>query len=151
MLSRNLTIGLLGVFLLATSSAHAAQPEDSQSFWNRWFVPSEKVEVKDEVKEYAKQEKHKDKSSKRKDNERRYFSDSERSEILDYYRYGDDGKHKKSKGKKNKKHKNLPHGLQKKLARGGQLPPGWQKKVARGEVLDADILRQSEYMPAEPI
>lgn len=27
------------------------------------------------------------------------------------------------------KYKNLPPGLQKKLARGGSLPPGWQKKI----------------------
>lgn len=26
-------------------------------------------------------------------------------------------------------HRNLPPGLQKKVARGGQLPPGWQKKM----------------------
>jgi hypothetical protein len=27
------------------------------------------------------------------------------------------------------RHKSLPPGLQKKVARGGQLPPGWQKKM----------------------
>ena len=51
------------------------------------------------------------------------------------------------KNKKGKKQKNLPPGLQKKLARGGQLPPGWQKKVARGEVLDEDIYEASSGLP----
>ena len=27
------------------------------------------------------------------------------------------------------RYSNLPHGLQKKVARGGRLPPGWQKKI----------------------
>lgn len=52
------------------------------------------------------------------------------------------------KGKKNvKKKKNLPPGLQKKLARGGELPPGWQNKVARGEVLDWQIYSRSVKLP----
>ena len=57
------------------------------------------------------------------------------------------------KTKKNKKNKgkNIPFGLQKKLEPGGQLPPGWETKVARGEVLDDDILRQSERIPQELI
>ncbi len=36
------------------------------------------------------------------------------------------------------KHKSLPPGLQKKVARGEPLPPGWQKKYHRGDVLDID-------------
>ncbi len=35
--------------------------------------------------------------------------------------------------------KQLPHGLQKKLARSGELPPGWEKKLRLGEPLDNDI------------
>jgi len=38
--------------------------------------------------------------------------------------------------------KDLPPGLAKKVARGGQLPPGWQKKVARGEVLPPTVYTQ---------
>ena len=33
----------------------------------------------------------------------------------------------------------LPHGLTKKMQRGGSLPPGWQKKVRIGHALPADI------------
>lgn len=47
------------------------------------------------------------------------------------------------------KHKALPPGLQKKLARGGELPPGWQKKVARGEVLDPGVYERAEYLPPD--
>jgi hypothetical protein len=36
------------------------------------------------------------------------------------------------------RYKNLPPGLQKKLARGGSLPPGWEKKI---EALPAGLLR----------
>lgn len=35
--------------------------------------------------------------------------------------------------------KQLPPGLQKKLARGGELPPGWEKKLRPGEPLDNDV------------
>ena len=37
-------------------------------------------------------------------------------------------------------YRNLPPGLQKKLARGGSLPPGWEKKLARfPAVLERDL------------
>lgn len=58
----------------------------------------------------------------------------------------EDGERDKN-NKKGKKHKKIPPGLQKKLARGGQLPPGWQKKVARGEVLDDEIYEASSGLP----
>jgi len=45
--------------------------------------------------------------------------------------------------------KQLPLGLQKKLARGGSLPPGWQMKLQRGEVMDREIYSQAEPMPDE--
>jgi len=48
-----------------------------------------------------------------------------------------------------KKQKQLPPGLQKKLARGGSLPPGWEMKLVRGEVLDRDIYDQAERLPDE--
>ncbi len=47
-----------------------------------------------------------------------------------------------------KNHKDLPPGLQKKVARGKTLPPGWQKKVAPGQSLDYHIYRQGESLPA---
>ena len=47
------------------------------------------------------------------------------------------------------KQKELPPGLQKKVARGGTLPPGWQKKVARGEVMSDDVYRHSTPLPKE--
>lgn len=48
-----------------------------------------------------------------------------------------------------KSYKNLPPGLQKKVARGKELPPGWQKKVAPGESLDYQIYRQGKSLPDE--
>jgi hypothetical protein len=50
---------------------------------------------------------------------------------------------------RNKKHKNLPPGLQKKVARGKELPPGWQKKVAPGDSLDYQVYRQGLNLPEE--
>ena len=44
-------------------------------------------------------------------------------------------------------HKNLPPGLQKKVARGKALPPGWQKKIAAGQSLDYQLYRQGERLP----
>jgi len=65
--------------------------------------------------------------------------------IIDsYYREQFPAKENKKSGKKKK---NLPPGLQKKLARGGNLPPGWQKKVTRGEVLDWQLYRRSVKLP----
>jgi hypothetical protein len=52
-------------------------------------------------------------------------------------------------GHKGKKPKELPPGLQKKVARGGELPPGWQKKVAKGEVLDTEVYRHATPLPEE--
>ena len=43
----------------------------------------------------------------------------------------------------------LPRGLQKKLARGKALPPGWQKKLARGRHLDYQVYRQGRPLPQE--
>ncbi len=43
--------------------------------------------------------------------------------------------------------RDLPYGLQKKIARGRTLPPGWQKKVAPGYSLDYHIYRQGESLP----
>jgi len=65
--------------------------------------------------------------------------------IIDSY-FLDQSQTKKSK-KNGKKKKNLPPGLQKKLARGGELPPGWQKKVARGEVLAGPLYSRSVKLP----
>ena len=50
---------------------------------------------------------------------------------------------------KQKKHKQLPPGLQKKLERTGELPPGWEKKLQVGEVLDDDIYGHSTPVTGE--
>ena len=68
-------------------------------------------------------------------------------DIIDSY-YWEQFQSKKYK-KNGKKKKNLPPGLQKKLARGGELPPGWQKKVARGEVLDWRLYSRSVKLPQD--
>lgn len=51
--------------------------------------------------------------------------------------------------KKHKKYKDLPPGLQKKVARGKALPPGWQKKIAPGESLDYHVYQQGRSLPEE--
>ena len=43
------------------------------------------------------------------------------------------------------RYRNLPPGLQKKVARGGQLPPGWQKKFER---FPDDVDRRLPPLPA---
>lgn len=43
--------------------------------------------------------------------------------------------------------RDLPPGLQKKVARGKPLPPGWQKKIAPGKSLDYQVYRQGENLP----
>ncbi|MBT1445681.1 hypothetical protein KJI95_14295 [Shewanella sp. JM162201] len=54
--------------------------------------------------------------------------------------------HKESKDHKSYKDdrydsygKDLPPGLEKKVAKGEPLPPGWQKKYRRGDIMDLDI------------
>lgn len=47
---------------------------------------------------------------------------------------------------KEKKQKDMPYGLQKKVQRGGELPPGWKKKLQKGEVVDKDILRSGKVI-----
>lgn len=39
----------------------------------------------------------------------------------------------------NKKNKDLPPGLQKKVERGGELPHGWKKKLRKGYTLDSNV------------
>jgi hypothetical protein len=48
-----------------------------------------------------------------------------------------------------RQYKNLPPGLQKKVARGKALPPGWQKKIAAGQSLDYQVYRQGTNLPNE--
>lgn len=50
---------------------------------------------------------------------------------------------------KNKKPKNLPPGLQKKLDHGGSLPPGWEKKFRKGEILPLEVYEQCHRLPNE--
>lgn len=47
--------------------------------------------------------------------------------------------------------RDLPPGLQKKLARGKSLPPGWQKKLESGRSLDYQVYRQGTSLPEELI
>ncbi len=160
MLGKKLTLSLfIALLLISVGVAQAAKPEEMQagkaehneSFWDRWFSRSEKVEAKREkATNTDKSDRYqKEKRTEQKKKSEHYFSKSERSHIEEYYRRDRD-KHGDKKGKKNKnKDKHLPYGLQKKLERGGQLPPGWQTKVTRGEVLGDDILRHSERIPHE--
>jgi hypothetical protein len=155
MLAKRSTMGVLVLlFLFSITAVHAAKPEGefvgkadhSESFWERWFGRSEKLDKK-ELDDTLGSKKEKQKQNKDKEKTKHYFTESERSYIKDYYRR--DGDDKADKKYKKNKDKQVPYGLQKKLDRGGQLPPGWEAKVARGEVLDSDILRYSERIPHE--
>ncbi len=157
MLEKNpMVVVLAMLILLSFSAAQAAKPdgqfagkaEHSESFWERWFGRAERVE---EIKEPKKVEAKKEtqKKQEREQKQGRYFTESERSSIIEYYRRGHTHHDKKDKKGPQGKAKKLPPGLQKKLDRGGQLPPGWQTKVARGEVLEAEVLRHSERIPDE--
>jgi len=135
-----------GVFSI--NSAYAIEPADnsllySESFWSEWFTPKPSKPLKHE------QQARSIPPVKQLESSRRLFSDVERSNIQHYYRRAAENKSEHQGKKKQQKQKQLPYGLQKKLARGGQLPPGWQNKVRRGEVLDADILSRSLGLPGE--
>lgn len=140
--------------LLASGVIQAAKPEDvgtqqnpevQESFMHRWFGWGNRAEIKNDKSKQP--EKDMARADKYEKTSRRTFSESERSSIYDYYRHENaqlgGGRYKE------KKRKNLPPGLQKKLARGGELPPGWQTKVSRGEVLDEELLRHSYLLPDE--
>lgn len=79
----------------------------------------------------------------------RTFSGQEQRTIQDYFETGavQQGSDKKVKG--HSKVRQLPPGLQKKLARGGELPPGWQSKVVAGQVLEQELYAQSEPLPED--
>ncbi len=51
-----------------------------------------------------------------------------------------------AKDDKGKGARELPPGLQKKVARGGALPPGWEKKVEVGKPIEADIYKHHEVV-----
>ncbi|MCD6051694.1 MAG: hypothetical protein K0Q55_3103 [Verrucomicrobia bacterium] len=51
--------------------------------------------------------------------------------------------------KPGKKPKDLPPGLQKKIARGGQLPPGWEKKMVQGEIMPVEVYKECHPLPPE--
>lgn len=74
------------------------------------------------------------------------ITDAERQEIIRYYQNAPQAA---PKGRKGRRSRMLPPGLQKKVARGGDLPPGWQKKVARGEVLCPEVYRHATPLPKE--
>jgi hypothetical protein len=75
------------------------------------------------------------------ENRKKYaFSPAERNMIRAYLLEQD-------RSKSQKKHKKLPPGLQKKVARGKALPPGWQKKIAPGQSLDYQVYRQGVSLP----
>ncbi len=75
----------------------------------------------------------------------RRVAEREREKVREREERDKGGKHK-GDHHQDGKHKPLPPGLQKKVARGGELPPGWQKKLARGEVLPAEV-----YGAGQPI
>lgn len=145
MLNKKLVVLVLCCGVFSMNLAYAIEPADdfslySESFWSDLFG--------------QKNLKHEQQARsippvKQRESSRRLFSDVERSNIRHYYRRAAENKNEHQGKNKQPKQKQLPYGLQKKLARGGQLPPGWQNKVRRGEVLDANILSRSLGLPDE--
>ena len=78
----------------------------------------------------------------KKDENEHEKSNKEKHEKVDdrYYKEKhekvDDGYYKE----KHEKEKELPKGLEKKLAKDGSLPPGWEKKLSKGQIIDQSIL-----------
>lgn len=106
-------------------------------------LPASAIQAKDKSKN--KSEYHKASVVEMADNKVRVsvgFNDSERNVLSNWQTdtYRSDS---------HKKHKKLPKGLEKKLARGGDLPPGWQKKLQRGEVMSREIYQRSRPLPPE--
>jgi hypothetical protein len=64
-----------------------------------------------------------------------HMSDRERSEHRHSNRH-------------NKGYRDLPPGLQRKLARSERLPRGWQRKLVRGEVMPQELYRYATPLPA---
>lgn len=76
------------------------------------------------------------------------FSDDEREAIRKYYaRHASESYPSDAYSAEQRPPQQLPPGLQKKLARGGELPPGWQKKLARGQRLSYDLRDASAPLP----
>ncbi|EXJ11166.1 MULTISPECIES: hypothetical protein [Nitrincola] len=63
-----------------------------------------------------------------------YMSDRERSEHRHSNRHN--------------KYRDLPPGLQRKMARSERLPRGWQRKLVRGEVMPQELYRYATPLPA---
>lgn len=66
------------------------------------------------------------------------FDDDDRKVYKEYY---------SKENKESKMKKDLPPGLQKKVAGGGSLPPGWQKKVDAGQVFSPDLRSYAKRSP----
>ncbi len=171
-------VGVLIVMaLLFIGTTTPVLAEQNESFWSGWFGRSDSQREtfnkmkSDDEKGIRKHAAINSTIGEKKASKKALFSDKERSSIRSYYGRtsdDDDGREKhqdkhqnkhqnkhqdkhqdKHRGHNDHKTKNLPYGLQKKLARGGTLPPGWQDKLVRGEVLDGDALRYSEVIPDE--
>ncbi|MBL4621452.1 MAG: hypothetical protein JKY89_03560 [Immundisolibacteraceae bacterium] len=159
---RNSKLSLMGLLcitaVLSTGTVLADESEaggTEQSFMQRWFGWGQQADNQLEQRasqhnqQASKPQQNKQKADKGSNRPGSTFSQSERSSIVDYYR-SENSQHSSGKGKakgKAKKQKQLPPGLQKKLARGGQLPPGWQTKVSQGEVLNAELLSHAYPLP----
>ncbi len=147
MSNKKLIVLVLCCGVFSINSAYAIEPADnsllySESFWSDLFG-QKTIKHEQQARSIP--------PVKQLESSRRLFSDVERSNIRHYYRRAAENKSEHKGKKKQPKQKQLPYGLQKKLARGGQLPPGWQNKVRRGEVLDANILSRSLGLPDELI
>lgn len=85
----------------------------------------------------------------------RLFNPQERELISAHYRQVERDRETYEQyhdtGKKSKKDKALPPGMQKKMAHGGALPPGWQKKLQRGQMIDPLVYAQCKALEPQLI
>lgn len=135
-------IGLI-CLMLFSSPTLAGKPE-----WAGSDKKAEKQQLKETQKAKGKA-KSKEKvkpantdKKREKADEKRYFSTYEHDLIREYY-----GGKGEDHGHQGNNVKDLPHGLQKKLDRGGDLPRGWQRKLERGEVIDHNVRAYGHPVP----
>ncbi|GAA0681840.1 hypothetical protein GCM10009104_03230 [Marinobacterium maritimum] len=131
-----LTLSLLATPVVAQKPEWAGQPKEAKEAYKG------KADTRETRESDRREVRERDERSDRDEDRFLPLSERERRLLRDlvleeHYGYHPEGG----------KHKSLPPGLQKKLARGGELPPGWQDKVRRGEVLDADLYRHGERLP----
>lgn len=123
--------------VFAASHVSAAKPE-----WAGQGKGGEKHADKQSEKHQKKESKRAGKSDKHGLPKPASFSSHEHELIRAYF-----GHHGIDAHGNGGSHKDLPPGLRKKLARGGELPPGWQRKLTPGSEVDEHLLLEAQPLP----